>query len=197
MITIRPADQDDAGQIAPLINMIFDEMQLEELDDIPEPDLEQAITAAYRTPDYLSGKATTVVAEADGQVVGVAFGYPDKNEDAVDDVLARVTANNDAFGSAFEAEAEAESYEHEWYLDSIAVDPNYQGHGIGGKLLAALPRYARQAGQKRIGLNVDMANLGAKKLYDRYHYESVGIKPIGDRMYFHMQYELDKDLVLA
>ena len=74
MITIRPADQDDAGQIAPLINMIFDEMQLEELDDIPEPDLEQAITAAYRTPDYLSGKATTVVAEADGQVVGVAFG---------------------------------------------------------------------------------------------------------------------------
>ena len=42
-----------------------------------------------------------------------------------------------------------------------------------------------------------MANLGAKKLYDRYHYESVGIKPIGDRMYFHMQYELDKDLVLA
>lgn len=122
MITIRPADQDDAGQIAPLINMIFDEMQLEELDDIPEPDLEQAITAAYRTPDYLSGKATTVVAEADGQVVGVAFGYPDKNEDAVDDVLARVTANNDAFGSAFEAEAE--SYEHEWYLDSIAVDPN-------------------------------------------------------------------------
>ncbi|MBF5067013.1 N-acetyltransferase, partial [Salmonella enterica subsp. enterica serovar Istanbul] len=45
MITIRPADQDDAGQIAPLINMIFDEMQLEELDDIPEPDLEQAITA--------------------------------------------------------------------------------------------------------------------------------------------------------
>ncbi|MBO9164661.1 GNAT family N-acetyltransferase [Lactiplantibacillus pentosus] len=193
MITIRPADQDDAGQIAPLINMIFDEMQLEELDDIPEPDLEQAITAAYRTPDYLSGKATTVVAEADGQVVGVAFGYPDKNEDAVDDVLARVTADNDAFGSAFEAE----SYEHEWYLDSIAVDPNYQGHGIGGKLLAALPQYARQAGQQRIGLNVDMANLGAKKLYDRYHYETVGIKPIGDRMYFHMQYELDKELVFA
>ncbi|WP_318765708.1 GNAT family N-acetyltransferase [Lactiplantibacillus carotarum] len=195
MITIRPADQDDAGQIAPLINMIFDEMQLEELDDIPEPDLEQAITAAYRTPDYLSGTATTVVAEADGQVVGVAFGYPDKNEDAVDDVLARVTADNDAFGSAFEAEAE--SYEHEWYLDSIAVDPDYQGQGIGGKLLAALPKYARADGMKRIGLNVDMANPGAKKLYDRYQYETVGIKPIGDRMYFHMQYELGKDLILA
>lgn len=80
MITIREAQQEDAGQIAPLINLIFDEMQLEELEDVPEPDLEQVIAMAYRTRSYLSGDATTVVAEADGQVVGVAFGYPGQNE---------------------------------------------------------------------------------------------------------------------
>ncbi|GAK48596.1 acetyltransferase [Secundilactobacillus oryzae JCM 18671] len=185
MLTIRTAQSDDASQIAPLINLIFDEMQLEELEDVPEPGLEKVITMAYRTKDYLSGKATTVVAEANGQVVGVAFGYPSENEEAVDRVLEDLSAQSDDFEEPVSFESETSG--HEWYLDSIAVSPEYQGHGVGSQLLKALPKYADANGQLVIGLNVDFENPGAMKLYERHGFEVVGKRMIGDHEYYHMQ----------
>ncbi|MTV81854.1 GNAT family N-acetyltransferase [Secundilactobacillus folii] len=188
MITIREANQDDAGQIAPLIGLIFDEMQLEELDDVPEPDLEKVITMAYRTHSYLSGDATTVVAEADGQVVGVAFGYPGEKEARVDEVLRRLSDKSAAFETPFEAESETDG--GEWYLDSIAVSPDYQGHGIGKRLLAALPAYVHRDDENVMGLIVDFDNPGAMALYERVGFEVVGTKMVGDHQYYHMQRRL-------
>ncbi|WP_054700837.1 GNAT family N-acetyltransferase [Secundilactobacillus odoratitofui] len=185
MITIREAQPDDAGQIAPLIGLIFDEMQLEELEDVPEPDLEQVITMAYRTRSYLSGDATTVVAEADGQVVGVAFGYPGENEERVDEVLRRLSDKSAAFNAPFEAESETDG--GEWYLDSIAVSPDYQGHGIGKRLLAALPAYANRDREQVMGLIVDFDNPDAMALYQRVGFEVVGTRMVGDHQYYHMQ----------
>ncbi|WP_407881040.1 GNAT family N-acetyltransferase [Furfurilactobacillus entadae] len=186
MITIREAQKDDAGQIAPLINIIFKEMELEELEDVSDPAVLKAITAAYQSEAYLSGVATTVVAEADGQVVGVAFGYPDENEDVVDHVLEAATKfsdefADDPFGSDYEA------FENEWYLDSIVVDPEYQGMGIGGQLLDAIPACARADNKRVIGLNVDFDNPGAKALYHRHGFETVGTTQIGYHWYAHMQ----------
>jgi ribosomal protein S18 acetylase RimI-like enzyme len=185
LITIREAQQEDAGQIAPLINLIFDEMQLEELEDVPEPDLEQVIAMAYRTRSYLSGDATTVVAEADGQVVGVAFGYPGQNEARVDEVLRRLSAKSAAFDTPFEAEPETAA--GEWYLDSIAVSPHYQGHGIGKRLLASLPTYANRDHENVMGLIVDFENPDAMALYQRVGFHVVGTKMVGDHEYYHMQ----------
>lgn len=62
-------------------------MELDELEDVPEPGLAKVITRAYQTDTYLSSKASTVVAEANGQVVGVVFGYPSENEDDINNVL--------------------------------------------------------------------------------------------------------------
>ncbi|ANZ61427.1 GNAT family N-acetyltransferase [Secundilactobacillus paracollinoides] len=185
MIVIREAQPADAGQIAPLINLIFDEMQLEELEDVPEPDLEKVITMAYRTRSYLASDATTVVAEANGQVVGVAFGYPGENEARVDEVLRRLSNKSAAFKQPFEAESETDG--DEWYLDSIAVSPDFQGHGVGSQLLKALPAYAQRDGESVMGLIVDFENPGAMKLYERAGFEVVGRRQVGDHQYYHMQ----------
>ncbi|GAB6093643.1 N-acetyltransferase [Furfurilactobacillus curtus] len=190
IITIREAQKDDAGQIAPLINIIFKEMELEELEDVPDPAVLKAITAAYQSEAYLSGKATTVVAEANGQVVGVAFGYPDENEAAVDRVLERATRFSDVFETDSPFGSDYEAFKNEWYLDSIVVDPQFQGLGIGGKLLEAIPDFAAEDDKSVVGLNVDFENPGAKALYDRHDFKTVGIKKIGDHWYFHMQREV-------
>ena len=95
---IREATADDAGQIAPLINLIFDEMQLDELEDVLDGDLLKVIRAAYQTTDYLSGKATTVVAVINQKIVGVAFGYPDKYEADVDEIMTKLSAHTPGFG---------------------------------------------------------------------------------------------------
>lgn len=185
---IREARPTDAPQIAPLMNLIYDEMALTDLEDVPGPDLLKVITAAYRTRTYLSGAATTVVAEANGQVVGVAFGYPGEREDIVDDVMTRLAAKSDAFDEPFDLESETAA--GEWYLDSLAVLPDHQGQGIGRQLLRALPVYARHDQQAVIGLNVDLENPGAMRLYERMGYEVTGTQMIGDHEYYHMQLEI-------
>lgn len=194
-VIIREAQPADAPQIAPLMNLIYDEMELTDLEDVPEPDLLQAITAAYRTRTYLSGAATTVVAEANGQVVGVAFGYPGEREDIVDDVFAQITAKSDAFDAPLEAESE--TTKGEWYLDSLAVSPDHQGKGIGHQLLQALPYYARRDHQAVIGLNVDLENPAAMRLYERMGYEVSGKQMIGDHHYYHMQLEIGQRAKVA
>nr|WP_210726815.1 GNAT family N-acetyltransferase [Pediococcus argentinicus] len=191
VITIREANKDDAGQIAPLINIIYDEMELEELDDVPDPLWLKVLRQAYSTDEYLNTMARTVVAEDDQthRVVGVAFGYSDEYEQSLDDILDQYAKQSNVFdGDPLDPDLEA--YTDEWYLDSIAVDPNYQGQGIGGKLLKALPKFVRHDGETTIGLNVDFENPAAKKLYDRDHFITVGIRQIGDHLYFHMQKEV-------
>ena len=185
MITVREAQQDDAGQIAPLIDIIFDEMELDELEDVPEPGLAKVITRAYQTDTYLSSKASTVVAEADGQVVGVVFGYPSENEDAINQVLINLSKKSADFKEPYIPDSETNT--DEWYLDSIAVDQRYQGHGIGSKLLNAVPRMALNDGKSVVGLNVDYQNPNAEKLYARKGFKTVGTQMIGDHLYHHMQ----------
>lgn len=185
---IREAQPADAPQIAPLMNLIYDEMELSDLEDVPEPELLKAITAAYRTGTYLSGPATTVVAEAEGEVVGMAFGYPGEQEEAVDDIFTQITAKNAAFNVPFETQSE--TAKGEWYLDSLAVSPDHQGKGIGHQLLRALPHYARRDSQAIIGLNVDLENPAAMRLYKRMGYAVSGKQMIGDHHYYHMQLEL-------
>ncbi len=193
---IREATPDDAGQIAPLINLIYDEMQLDELEDVPEGDLLKVIRAAYRTPTYLSGAATTVVAEINHQIIGVAFGYPDKNEDTVDAVLTKISRRVKSFQTQ-PLTPDPEAFKNEWYLDSIAVDPNYQGHGIGSQLLRALPRFVKNTGMATIGLNVDFTNPSAKRLYQGHAFETVGTMMIGDHRYYHMQRNLKRATAMA
>ncbi|MFC6290918.1 GNAT family N-acetyltransferase [Levilactobacillus angrenensis] len=189
---IREARPADAPQIAPLMNLIYDEMELTDLEDVPGPDLLKVITAAYRTRTYLSGAATTVVAEANGQVVGVAFGYPGENEDVVDDVMTRLAAQSAAFDEPLDLDSETAA--GEWYLDSLAVSPDHQGQGIGRQLLRALPIYAQRDRQAVIGLNVDLENPGAMRLYERMGYEVTGKQMIGDHEYYHMQLEIGRPI---
>ncbi len=185
MLSIRRAQPVDAGQIAPLMDIIFDEMQLEELEDVPEPGLAKVITKAYRTRTYLSSKASTVVAEANGQVVGVVFGYPSENEREINNVLYKLSKNSNYFNKPYLPESETDL--DEWYLDSIAVDPAYQGMGIGNKLLDPVPEIAERDGKKVVGLNVDLQNPKAESLYLRKGFRCVGIRTIGDHYYKHMQ----------
>lgn len=193
---IREATADDAGQIAPLINLIYDEMELDELEDVPEGDLLKVIRAAYRTRTYLSGVATTVVAVINQQIAGVAFGYPDKNETKIDTVLSTISQQVPSFAGK-PLELDQEAFNQEWYLDSIAVDPAYQGQGVGSQLLKALPHYMKTSGLTKIGLNVDFANPGAKRLYQRHGFKTIGTTMIGDHQYYHMQLTLTRVLATA
>lgn len=55
----------------------------------------------------------------------------------------------------------------ELVMDGIAVQKEYRGQGIGGKLLAGVVDYATKHGYETIRLDVIDTNPGAQRLYER------------------------------
>ena len=173
MITIRPATIADTGAIVHLEMTIIDQMQIPMVEKLGRDNIEQLLhdsTLADDTARYSHKHAT--VAEMSGAIVGVAFGYPAKQEPYLDVSLQRLLA--DRFGELAELFPDKETVGQEWYLDSISVSETARGKGVGTQLLAAL-------------LNVDDGNPKARALYDREGFEPVSELMIGEHHYTHMQ----------
>ncbi len=59
------------------------------------------------------------------------------------------------------------------YISSLAVDPAWQGQGLGGALLDHLETVSRGAGKTRLALHVIDSNSGAQRLYERHGFRQV------------------------
>lgn len=59
-------------------------------------------------------------------------------------------------------------------LYSLATAAAARGRGIGDRLVAAIERAARDAGRRRVRLEVRADNAGAQRLYERRGYRRIG-----------------------
>lgn len=64
----------------------------------------------------------------------------------------------------------------EAHITTIAVDPIYQGRGIGELLLLGLIDRAKQIGARWLTLEVRMSNQVAQKLYHKYTFKEKGVR---------------------
>jgi ribosomal-protein-alanine N-acetyltransferase len=64
----------------------------------------------------------------------------------------------------------------EAHITTIAVDPDFQGNGIGELLVVALIDRARQIGARWLTLEVRVSNDVAQKLYEKYTFKEMGIR---------------------
>lgn len=181
---IRIATPQDAAQIAPLIAMIYRDMEMPVLKRVSDADLNAMLTTLYQQSANLDGLAQTFVAVIDDQVVGVAFGHLAQNEVAVNDLLRQTSGQHAGFEAPLELGGETRP--GEWYLSMLAVDPEAQGHGVGSALLDALPQLVGELGAHKLSLNVDDGNPRAAKLYHRYGFTADGQLMIGTHPYQHL-----------
>jgi ribosomal protein S18 acetylase RimI-like enzyme len=109
----------------------------------------------------------TLVKEVDHSVAGILISYHGSQTSVVDrpfvERLIRITGNPDI---AIAKEAQDDEY----YLDTIAVDPRWQGQGFGRELLAAFEDKARHAGHDKTALIVEKENDRAYSLYEKSSY---------------------------
>ena len=75
----------------------------------------------------------------------------------------------------------------EFYLDTLAVLPEYRGRGIAAMLLKGAVDRAAACG-KPAGLLVDKENHRARKLYERVGFRQIGERPFCYVMMDHMQF---------
>jgi ribosomal-protein-alanine N-acetyltransferase len=62
------------------------------------------------------------------------------------------------------------------HITTIAVDPRWQRHGIGTRLMLALTREAIRRDARHLTLEVRLSNRGAQLLYQRFGFVPVGVR---------------------
>jgi len=64
--------------------------------------------------------------------------------------------------------------EHDAHVTTVAVDPRARGRRLGTRLMLALADAALAAGAAHLTLEVRVSNTAARRLYERFGFESVG-----------------------
>ena len=183
---IRFAKKEDAGEIAPLIVVILNDMELPFLQKYGKEKTIEILEEAITDPDYRYSYKRGLVEEIDWKIAGVAFGYTDEEEAMIDQPLKAILKKHGIVETE-QLFIDQETFPEEWYLDSISVSKEFRGQGIGSQLLSALPKLAEKKGRNIIGLSVDEKNPKAKKLYERHGFKVVGKRKISNHTYDHMQ----------
>lgn len=187
---IRKATQKDADHILPLIMVILEDMELDFLKKYGKETVMDVLQEGYLNETFRYGYKRALVFEDKNEIVGTAFGYHEEDEAIIDQPLSsifkelKIPTHEQMF-------TDKEAFQHEWYLDSIAVRSDQRGKGVGAKLLRALPTFAKEQGSHILGLNVDEVNPRAKKLYTKEGFKDVGKVTIGGHLYDHMQKIID------
>lgn len=190
---IRPAISDDALEAVPLILEAIGSIAfvlagtkvLAEAMSILENFFEQE-------DNRVSYKNTLVIEESesgrgDRTIVGVAISYDGTLARKLDEPLEEAARSKCGL-SDYRIPTEAQP--DEFYLDTVSVNRNYQGRGIGRQLIEAVCEQGRRLGRNRVGLLVDVTNPDAKRLYERLQFRVDKQRELAGEMYFHMVRDL-------
>jgi ribosomal protein S18 acetylase RimI-like enzyme len=120
------------------------------------------------------------VAEQDDQVVGLLLAYPGARLSRYNwttglhllqkfglAATLRLARKQSLYGDLKETEPD------EFYISNLGVFPEYQGRGLGSKLMAFAEQLALKAGLKKCSLIVTFGHENARRLYERLGYQLV------------------------
>jgi ribosomal protein S18 acetylase RimI-like enzyme len=190
---IRPATSDDAPNVVPLILEAIGSIAfvltgtkvLAEAMSILEGFFQEEGNRVSHQNALVIEEAETAV--GDRRILGVAISYDGAVARQLDEPLERAAKlQSGLFDYAIPTEAEPD----EFYLDTVSVNRNYQGRGIGRQLIEAVCEQGRQLGRNRVGLLVDVTNPDAKRLYERLQFRVNKQRELAGEEYFHMVRDL-------
>ncbi|MDE6295921.1 MAG: GNAT family N-acetyltransferase [Muribaculaceae bacterium] len=138
---------------------------------------------ARRTDTQYSYLNTLVAVDDNDAVMGVAIAYDGALLHHLREQF--IAAAEQKLDLVFEGELIDETDAEEFYLDTLAVFPEYRRQGIAGRLIKATAERAVQVG-KPLGLLVDKDNERARRLYESSGFRYVGDRPFAGEMMDHL-----------
>jgi ribosomal protein S18 acetylase RimI-like enzyme len=183
-VSIRPARIADADDAAVLIFSAYSHIASTYS---PHPKTESGFTQMLN--NFFQQDANrfsyqhTFVAQNEQQVVGLLLSFGGSDEPRL----------NEAVEQRFQQapggrgwHLTRESAEDEWYIDALAVYLQWEGHGIGSRLLEHAEKQALEHHYNKISLNVDKENERALQLYLHRGYVITGDTELYQRSYHRM-----------
>ncbi|MFD1605607.1 GNAT family N-acetyltransferase [Flavobacterium artemisiae] len=123
------------------------------------------------------------VAEENNEIIGAVNIYEGAAIEELRNPIIKYVREN--YNPEFDPEFETK--EGESYIDSLGVNPNYQGKGIGSKILKFLIEEYVHKNKQTLGLLVEEDNPLAKNLYLKIGFEIVGEKTLVGKKLEHLQ----------
>jgi ribosomal protein S18 acetylase RimI-like enzyme len=167
----RPAVIEDAPILAELVNYAGEGLPLYHWGKkaaAGETAWDVGRRRAARDEGSFSYRNATMI-EHDGRCAGCLIGY--KIPDDPEPIAAGMPA---MFVPMQELENLAPGT---WYVNVLAVLPQFRGHGLGTKLLALADAIARGLDMHGMSVIVSGANRGARRLYERCGYRERATRP--------------------
>jgi ribosomal protein S18 acetylase RimI-like enzyme len=168
----RRATLDDAAAMAELVNFAGENLPVYLWSKMAEPGQsawEVGRLRAQREQGAFSFRNTVVVEEG-GRAAGCLIGYPlPKRPDPIPPDLPAMLRplqelENLAPGT--------------WYVNVLALYPEFRGRGLGTGLLAIAHRIAADLGLEGLSIIGADANAGARRLYERCGYRELARRPM-------------------
>lgn len=125
----------------------------------------------------------TLVAEIDRRTIGAIIGYDGA---LLHELRKPIFPLLERYLGGY-TDIEDETEPGEFYIDSLGVDPEFRGIGIGRALLLAMRDRAFAQGHQRVGLLVDYDNPHAEHLYQLLGFRRVGTKRFLGHDMYHLQ----------
>lgn len=171
-IKIRPATVNDAPLIAQAVAMAIGK---ETIVKYCGADYLKALEAVASAEGTQYSYRNVLVAEIDGEVAGAVVGYDGA---LLEPLRAGTLSVLKKFNPAVAVDVD-ETQAGEFYIDSIAVLPQFRGHGAGKRLLMAMTGKGLALGCGKVGLMVDFENSEASSLYS-----GCGFQTVGEKLFF-------------
>jgi ribosomal protein S18 acetylase RimI-like enzyme len=167
-VRLRPATREDAESLARLIDIAGEGFGTYLWTQSAGPG-ETALHVGKRRAQREEGGFSyrnALLAELDGKVAALLLGY--RLADPYD--TGDLSALPATVRPLIELESEAPG---SWYVNALAVFPEYRGKGLGTLLLGEAERLARETRAPMLSIVVAEQNEGARRLYERTGYRAV------------------------
>lgn len=175
-LNIRPARKEDAQFLAKCIMAGMHFNNFEDNNSSELQDMLKCLTDCEERPDTIYTFKHTRVAEIDGVPAGSLLSYPGE---IYKEVRTRTFREIWSDMGDVDNDSEQETGPGEFYLDSLAVHPDFRGKGIGRALMLDGIEKGKSLGYKKIALLVDEDYPHLVKMYS-----SIGFHEDGHRHVF-------------
>ncbi|WP_341279043.1 GNAT family N-acetyltransferase [Paenibacillus sp. FSL H8-0537] len=184
---IVPAKKEDVQQIMPLLHAAIGDIACTLTGAQDEQEAMNILADFYVEKGNRLSYEHVLVAWEGEAIAGMALGYGGDAAEKLDaPLLSRIRQKPAHAGYQIMTEARPGEY----YLDSVAVNPAYQGKGIARALIGALEKKAKDAGWPRLSLIALDDNEKATALYIRMGYAEDGELELAGHRYIRMVKQL-------
>lgn len=122
------------------------------------------------------------VYKKDNKNIGMIIAYDSNQAEKLDKPLLEYLETKDSHVKKFNKEC----FEDEFYIDTISINEDFQGQGIGKKLISFIEEKAKDLSFKKLSLLVEYENHNALRLYEKIGFVKNTTLVLSKHNYHHM-----------